>query len=66
MKICMNANIMKTQLFNEILYDLKCYFNVNGEVLWVFFTLSPFDLITTLTYVLMVNFCPCFFSEITG
>ena len=25
-----------------------------------FFTLRPFDLITTLTYVLMDNFCPCF------
>jgi hypothetical protein len=25
-----------------------------------FFTLRPSDLITTLTYVLMDNFCPCF------
>ena len=24
-----------------------------------FSTLRPFDLITTLTYVLMYNFCPC-------
>ena len=32
-----------------------CY----GEVI-EFFTLRPSDLITTLTYVLMDNFCPCF------
>ena len=36
---------------------LLCY----GEVLW-FFLLKPCDLMTTLTYVLMDNFCPCFFS----
>ena len=34
-----------------------------GEVLWFFFTLRPSDLITILTYVLMDNFCPCFFSS---
>ena len=34
--------------------SLLCY----GEVLW-FFTLRPSHLITTLTYVLMDNFCPC-------
>ena len=34
---------------------LLCY----GEVL-LFFTLRLSDLISTLTYVLMDNFCPCF------
>ena len=32
-----------------------------GEVL-CFFTLRPSDLMVTLTYVLMYNFCPCFFK----
>jgi hypothetical protein len=27
------------------------------------FTLSPSDLITTLTYVLLDNLCPCFFCN---
>ena len=52
MKICMNANIMKTQY-------MTCYVTF---MLWrsFFFTLRPSDLITTLTYVLKDNFCPCF------
>ena len=29
------------------------------EKFWDFFTLRPSDLITTLTYVLKDNFCPC-------
>ena len=32
-------------------------------LLWgsfVIFTLEPFDLVKTLTYVLIDNFCPCF------
>ena len=28
----------------------------------IFFTLRPSDLITTLTYVLMDNFCPCLYN----
>ena len=39
------AYIMKTQIFYEMRYDLKGHFYV--------------DLITTLTYVLTDNFCPC-------
>ena len=27
-KICINANIMKTHFFNKIIHDLKCYFYV--------------------------------------
>ena len=54
----MNANIMKTQFFHKIIYDLKCHFYVM-EKFCDFFTLRPSDLITTLTYVLMDNFCPC-------
>ena len=45
MKICMNADIMKTYFFHKIIYDLKCYFYVMKEFL-DFFTLRPFDLIT--------------------
>ena len=30
----------------------------------IFFTLRPSDLITTLTYVLVDNFCPCFIIEL--
>ena len=26
MKICMDANIMKTKFFHQIIYDLKCTF----------------------------------------
>ena len=29
----------------------------------IFFTLRPFELITTLTYVLMDNCCPCFLRD---
>ena len=46
MKICMNANII-----NVTFMFWKSFV--------ILFTLSQ-DLITTLTYVLMVNFCPCF------
>ena len=44
MKICIKANIMKTQL----------------NVTFMFFSLRPSDLTTILTYILMDNFCPCF------
>ena len=49
------ANIM-------ILYDLKCHFYIIMKFC-DFFTLRPFDLITTLTYVLMDNCCPCFLRD---
>ena len=58
MKICINANIMKTQYLHRIIYDLKCYFHVMKKDC-AFSTLRPSDLITTLTYVLMDNLCPC-------
>ena len=48
----MNANIMKTQLFHKIIYDLKCNFCVMGEFC-DFLTLRPSDLIETLTNVLI-------------
>ena len=50
-KIWMNANIMKTHFFHKIIYDLKYHFYVMEKFS---------DLISTLTYVLMENFCPCF------
>ena len=50
-EICMNVSIIKTHFFLLI--------NVTF-MLWRSFTLRPSDLITTLTYVLMDNFCPCF------
>ena len=60
MNFCTNANIMKIQFFHWIIYDIKCTF-----MLWrsfvILFTLRPFDLITTLTYVLVDNFCPYLF-----
>ena len=53
MKICMNANIMKTYV---------------PFMLWrsfvILFTLRPSDLITTLTYVLMDNFLTCSFPSL--
>ena len=52
MKICMNAYIKKTQIFH------KCHFYLMEKVCDSF-TLKPFDLISTLTYVRMDNFCPC-------
>jgi hypothetical protein len=56
MKICMNADIIKMQYMTWIV--TFCF----GEVLWIFL-LRPSDLITNLTYVLMDNFCPCFFHH---
>ena len=53
MKICINANIMKTQFFH------KCYYYVMEKCC----TSKPSDLTTTLTYVLMDNFCPCFIKD---
>ena len=57
-EICMNANIMKKQFFLKIKYDLKCHVYILEKL----FTLRPFDLVTSLTYVLMDNFCPCYHS----
>ena len=56
----MNANIMKTQIFHKIKYDLKGH--IMSLFFWrgcVFSTLRSSDLITTLTYVVMDNFNPC-------
>ena len=62
MEICMNANIMKIHFFHEIiLYDLKCHIYVM-EKFCDCFSLRPYDLSTTLTYVLMHNFSPFFFN----
>ena len=58
MNICLNDDIIKTQFLINCIWteiSLLCY----GEVL-CFFTLRPSDLISTLTYVLLDNFCPCF------
>ena len=46
----MDANIMKAQFFPSF-YVMEKFCDL--------FTLRPSDLITTLTYVLMDNFCPC-------
>ena len=54
----MNTNIMKTQFFHKIIYDLKCHLYFM-EKFYEVFTLGPSDLITTLTYVLLDNFCSC-------
>ena len=51
-----NANIIKTQIFQKIIYDLKFHFYVM-EKFCDYFTLRPSGLITTLT---MDNFYPCF------
>ena len=42
----------------DTIYDLKCHFYIMEFC--DFFTLRPADLIKTLTYVLMDNFCPCY------
>ena len=41
------------------IYDLKCHFYII-EKFCDFFTLRHSDQNTTLTYILMDNFCPCF------
>ena len=50
-KICMNAVSMQSQFFPKIFM----IWNVTFMLLSDFYTLRPFDLITTLTYVLMDN-----------
>ena len=54
----MKANIMKTQFFHKIIYDLKCHFYVIKKFCDLF-TLRPSELNRTLTYAIMDNFCPC-------
>ena len=54
MKILMNSIMLKTQFFK--LNDLKCHFYVMEKFCDFFFTLLS-DLITTLTYVFIDNFC---------
>ena len=51
----MNANITKVK------YDLKGHCYDMGA--WTFTSRSS-DLITTLTYILMDNFCPCFLKQL--
>ena len=62
----MNANIKKMQIF----YKVKC--DPNGKFYFYgmdrfcdFLSFRPFDLITTLTYILMDNICPCFEYMVT-
>ena len=64
-KICMNANIMKTHFFLKSIYDLKCHCCIMEEFCNYFFTLRPSDLISTLTYVALNNFHPCFYCLLT-
>ena len=54
MKICININIMKTKyMARNVTFMLwRCFV--------IFLNLISSDLITTLTYVLMDNCCPCF------
>ena len=53
----MNANIMKTNFLNVTFMLWRSFV--------IFFTLRPANRITTLTYVIMDNFCPCFYSDIS-
>ena len=55
--------ILKTQIFHKMKLEFKdlmrpllCY----GEVAQFLITLKSFDKITTLTYIIVGNFCPCF------
>ena len=57
MKICMNVTLMKTQFFIKLLTEMSLYVM---EKFCDFFTLIHFGHITTLTSVLMDNFCNCF------
>ena len=50
----MNVNVMKTQYMTW-----KVTFMFWRSFVFFYFTLRPSDLITTLTYVLKDNFCPC-------
>ena len=62
MPIYINANIRMIPFFHKI-YDLKRHFYAI-EQYCDFFTLRPSDLNKTWTYVLMDNFCPCFFHRL--
>ena len=53
----MNTNNLKTQIFHKNKYDLKGHESSHRVILNFFFF---FDLNTTLTYILMDNFCLCF------
>ena len=52
--ISMNANNMKTHILYKIKYDLRGHLRLHKVIL------NPNYLITTLTYVLMGNFRPCY------
>ena len=69
-KMSVNANIMKTQRSLKVILKFKNHlFTILSQLFmdlfwWKFvlngvFTLRPSDPITTLSYVLMNNFCPC-------
>ena len=63
----MNANINKCIFFYKMKYELKDHINAlisYEEFVWFLRTFKSCDEITTLTYVLMDNFCPCFFYRL--
>ena len=60
----MNVIIIKAQIFHKIKYDFKVSqgnFYVMERWHDFLFSFSSSDLMTTLTYVFMENFYPCFF-----
>ena len=50
----MNANIKRTKIFHNYMWSH------NGDVEFFFLILRLYDLMTTLTFILIYNFCPCF------
>ena len=54
---------MTSKVIKGNIWLMKCHFYVM-EKFCDLFILRPSDLITTLTYVLMDNFCPCFYKEL--
>ena len=52
MKLCIALEVIKGQFYIEI------------SDLYYFFLIRPSYLITTMTYILMNNFCPCFKGKI--
>ena len=58
----MNVTIMKTQFFIKLCTEMSFYVM---EKFYDFFTLRPFDLIITLTYILIDNFCNHFKHDLS-
>ena len=55
-------------IFHKGMYDIKAIFHEATFMFWRGCTIfkkmfQSFDQITTLTYVLVDNFCPCFFGK---